>query len=106
LGEQPGGGVKFEVRVTPRVRDLVASLKSDDRSTFDHSLDTLCSNPYLDNVTKFAVPYPPEVLFLYQDDAFRIVYRIVDNVTVDLLNLSWAPLVPTVAEWDDWRNNN
>jgi hypothetical protein len=87
------------------VRDLVWSLKPDDRATFDHSLDTLCSNAYIDNVSKFAVPYPPVVLFLYQDDAFRIVYRIVDNVMVDLLNLSWAPLVPTIAEWDDWLNN-
>jgi hypothetical protein len=93
---------KFEPRVSPRVRDLIASLTPEDRAVFQDSLVRLCSDAYLDNITKFSVAYPPEVLSLYQDDIFRIVYRIVGAVVVDLLNFDWAEEIPRISEWDAW----
>lgn len=96
-------GLRFEPRVSPRVRDLVASLTNAERALFEQSLIGLCTNPFIDNVTKFSLPYPPVVLFLYQDGPFRIIYRIVSGAVIDLLNLSWAPDVPSIAEWDAWR---
>lgn len=99
----PLRGARFEPRVAPRVRDLVANLPPEDRARFDQKLATLCANPYLDNLTRFALPYPPVVLSLYQDGPFRIIYRVVNNAVVDLLNLDTAPYVPSVSEWDDWR---
>ena len=94
--------MKLEVRVTPRVRDLIANLAPDDRASFEQHLDVLTNDPYVDNLTKFAVAYPPVVVQLYQDGPYRIVYRIVSNTIVDLLNIGIAPYVPPVAEWDAW----
>lgn len=96
---------KFEPRVAPRVRDLISALTPEERARFQQSLETLCANPYLDNVTKFSVAYPPQVLSLYQDDAFRVVYRIVSGVVVDLLNFDWAEEIPSIAQWDDWYSS-
>jgi len=99
----PSWTLKFEPRVCPRVRDLVTTLASEDRARFEKSLGALCTRPYLDNVSKFSVAYPPLVLSLYQDEAFRIVYRMSSSVVVDLLNLDGAPDVPSVANWGDWQ---
>jgi hypothetical protein len=99
----PSWTLKFEPRVCPRVRDLVTTLGPDDRARFEQSLGALCTRPYIDNVSKFSVAYPPVVLSLYQDEAFRIVYRMSSSVVVDLLNIDGAPDVPSVADWDDWQ---
>jgi hypothetical protein len=96
--------VKLELRLSSRVRDLVTSLPPDDRAVFEQCVDALCTNPYLDNVTNFAVVYPPAVLLLHQDGPFRMVYRIAGGVVVDLLNLDLAPDVPSIAEWEDWKS--
>lgn len=94
-------GTKFELRLAPRVRDIVTNLAPDDRARLEHALEDLSANAYIDNVTKFSLPYPPSVFVLYQDGPFRIVYRILNSVVADLLNLSWAADVPSIAEWDD-----
>jgi len=96
-------GLKFQPRVAPRVRDIVSGLAPDDRVAFERCLSALCTNPYIDNVTKFSVAYPPVILFMYQDGPFRIVYRITGGSVVDLLNVGWAPAVPSISSWDDWQ---
>ncbi|HLH73778.1 MAG TPA: hypothetical protein VKX96_10885 [Chloroflexota bacterium] len=98
-----GPKLKFTPRVAPRVRDFIASLTHDDRILFEHHLAALCTNPHIDNVTKFSVPYPPIILFLYQDGPFRILYRIVGGTVVELLNVGEASYVPSIDEWDEWR---
>lgn len=98
-----GPKLKFQPRVAPRVRDVVSSLSPDDRAGFERRLSALCTDPYIDNVTKFSVAYPPVILFLYQDGPFRIVYRITGGSVIDLLNVGWAPTVPAISEWDNWQ---
>jgi mRNA-degrading endonuclease RelE of RelBE toxin-antitoxin system len=94
--------MKYELRLAPHVRDLVAGLAPDDRAQFERAMDDVGNNPYIDNVSKFALPCPPELLCLYQAGPFRVVYRIIDDVVVDLLNLSAAPYVPPIEEWNAW----
>ncbi len=97
--------MKFELQLAPHVRDVVAGLAPDDRAEFERAMDEVCSNPYVDNVSRFALPCPPLTLLLYQAGPFRVVYRIVDDIMVDLLNLSAAPYVPPIEEWDTWKES-
>jgi hypothetical protein len=93
-------GMHGELRVAPRVRDVVTALSAVERELFEHCVRTLCGEPFVDNVTKFALPSPPIVLCLYQNGPFQFVYRILNNTGVDLLVVSWVPEVPSIADWD------
>jgi mRNA-degrading endonuclease RelE of RelBE toxin-antitoxin system len=97
-------GSKYELRVSPRVRDIITTLAPDDRANLEHALEEVSANALIDNVTKFALPYPPAVFILYQKGPFRIVYRIINSIVVDLLNLSWAEDVPSIADWNTSLN--
>jgi hypothetical protein len=92
-------GLHLELRLAPRVRDIVTHLSPADRQLFENSLLALCDNPSIDNITKFAVPSPPIVLALYQDGPFRVVYRVLGDTGVDVLNVGLAPEVPTLEQW-------
>ncbi|HUX86525.1 MAG TPA: hypothetical protein VMW65_05950 [Chloroflexota bacterium] len=98
-----GPGPKYQPRVAPRVRDIVSGLTPDDRVAFERCLSALCTNPYIDNITKFSVAYPPVILFLYQDGPIRIVYRITGGSIIDLLNVGWVTGIPSIADWDEWQ---
>ena len=89
-----------ELRLAPRVRDLVTMLPSEERAEFERDVQAICDNSAIDNVTKFALPSPPIVLVLYQNGPFRMVYQNHNVTGVDLLYLGWADEVPSIEDWD------
>ncbi len=95
----------FKIVLARRVLHFIAGLSEDEKGELRHAIASLRADPYVDNLTKFPYPAPPLVFNLYQDGPFRIIYRIKDNDTVIILNISPAPYVPPPHEWDKWRNN-
>jgi hypothetical protein len=89
-----------ELRLAPRVRDLVTNLHREERALFERDVQAICDISAIDNVTKFALPSPPIVLVLYQNGPFRLVYQNHNVTGVDLLYLGWADEVPSIEDWD------
>jgi hypothetical protein len=92
--------VNVELRLAPRVRDLIIGLPPEERRLLELDIQELCANPTIDNVTKFALPSPPIVLILYQKGPYRMVYQNHNVVGVDLLYVGWAEQVPSIEEWE------
>jgi hypothetical protein len=91
--------VNVELRLAPKVRDLLIRLSPDDRQLLELDVQEICANPTIDNVTKFALPSPPIVLILYQKGPYRVVYQNHNVVGVDLLYVDRAEQVPSIEEW-------
>jgi hypothetical protein len=91
--------LNVELRLAPRVRDLLIGLSPADRRLLELAIQQICANPTIDNVTRFALPSPPIVLVLYQNGPYRVVYQHHHVVGVDLLYVGQAEQVPSIEEW-------
>ncbi len=62
--------MKFELKLQRRVIYFISNLTPEDKAQLVHSIEALRLDPYVDNITKFVLPYPPAVFNLYQDGRF------------------------------------
>src|SRR5258708_29480413 len=49
-GRQTGLHVSVELRLAPRVRDLVSRMPPEERQQFEDDVQAICTNPAIDNV--------------------------------------------------------
>lgn len=77
----------FEAVYTPVYRIQRAGLGSDQQDDLDRTVRLLELDPHIDGVTKFRAVAGGEVVSLYDDDRWQIVYRIVDDRFLEMLGV-------------------
>jgi hypothetical protein len=80
----------YEVRLLRPAETFFRSLAPEDQQHLGTLFSRLEENPQLDGMTKIAVRMPPVELSLYADARSWILYHIVQERIVRVLNADWA----------------
>ena len=81
---------EYEVRLLGPAETFLRGLEEDDREHVGRLLDLLEQDPRIDGRNKIIVMIPPVGFSLYADSRFWILYHIVQNTTVSVLNIDRA----------------
>ena len=78
----------FEAVFVGRSRAQHAALSAVERSDADRSIHQIELNPWIDGTTKISYLMAPLIFTLYDDDRWRIVYRLVDERFVEIFSIT------------------
>ena len=85
----------FDAVLSDLADSFISSLDHVDREIFYQVLDTLCQDPYPDDVSKVELPFPHrQGTISYSQNGFWIVYFILNAATIAGAQVYWAPDSP------------
>ena len=70
---------KLDYAFRPPAREAYDRLSEAHRADVDRRIDLLCTDPSVDGRTKFRWPGEGPERILYDDDAWELIYRLVDD---------------------------
>ncbi|MFH1560574.1 MAG: hypothetical protein ABID84_04095 [Chloroflexota bacterium] len=85
----------FDAVLSDVAESFLASLSPVEREGFYRVLDTLCADPYPDNVSKVYLPFPyrPGTIGFSQGE-FWVAYVILNAATIAVAQVYWSPDSP------------
>ena len=72
----------FEAILRGRARASRERLSGPEREDLDATIARIEVDPWLDRRTKFELPMPPLIFWMYRDGVWRIAYRAVDDAFI------------------------
>jgi hypothetical protein len=78
----------LEAVFTPEARAKHGALNADERADLDRILRQLELNPWRDGVTKFTVFVRGQLVGVYDDGAWEVAYRVVDDRFLEVVGFT------------------
>jgi hypothetical protein len=89
----------FEVRLLEPAEAFLRALEPERQAAVGRLLDLLEIDPWVDGIHKILVPIPPVSFPCYIGSEYWILYHIVQNTVVSVLNIDFAD--ESVTPWRD-----
>lgn len=80
----------YNARWSKPAERFIAGLSPEGRRALIRAVNNICLNPWIDNRTKISFPFPPAHFTLYHDSDFWILYHIVGNDELVIMNVGFA----------------
>jgi hypothetical protein len=77
----------FEAILRGRARSSRDQLLDAHTEDLDTTIARIEEVPWLDGRTKFELPVPPLILWMYRDGVWRIAYRVVDDAFIEIYHV-------------------